>query len=167
MAIVRELGGDQELEPYLLRLMGCLAIREGTLPEAKTALSKSLEGCHRNGNRFDISHCFDEISALATELREAGPGSRLAGAAAALHEALGNPIAPVDAERFGEARMRCRAMLGDSAYDAAHREGKALTLDQAVDEALAVCGYPRTGTARAAQAEQPSDHPVQQDPCPS
>jgi hypothetical protein len=61
--------------------------------------------------------------------------TRLAGAAEASFAALGVPISPVVGDR--DARLRAlRDRLGDG-FEPAYEEGKSLTLDAAIEQALA------------------------------
>jgi hypothetical protein len=57
--------------------------------------------------------------------------------AEALRERIGSPLVPVEQERYERDVEAVRALLGDSAFDRARADGRALSPERAVDEALA------------------------------
>jgi hypothetical protein len=59
------------------------------------------------------------------------------GAAAALRERNNVPVAPSERPGYERLLANCREMLNDAAFDAAWQSGRALSWEQAVDEALA------------------------------
>ena len=56
--------------------------------------------------------------------------------AAALREALGTPVQPVERRTFEPAVAAARASLGEEAFAAAWVEGRAMSLEQAIAYAL-------------------------------
>ena len=64
--------------------------------------------------------------------------ARIWGAAERLREEIGSPVLPVDRPGYDRRVIAARAARGDdAAFDRAWREGRALTLEQAIDLALA------------------------------
>ena len=70
----------------------------------------------------------------ATQPRRA---TRLLGAAAAAVEATGPRVHPANQADHERSLATARRLLGDAAFDAAWAQGRSLTLEQAVAEALA------------------------------
>ena len=62
---------------------------------------------------------------------------RLLGAAAALREATGVPVSPLDRPTFELAMSAARAAVDEKDFDAALAEGRSLSTDQAIELALA------------------------------
>jgi non-specific serine/threonine protein kinase len=134
LAIQRQLG-DKSGIAFSLRLLGRVAVRDGDIPSARQLLIESLEIFKEVG---DTGGVVDVIEAMA-ELWAAGGNSeralRLAGAAIAHREVIGVPLAGPDAEQLQRSLETARNQAGESA-DRILREGRALTLDQAVAEAI-------------------------------
>jgi len=88
---------------------------------------------------------------VALESGQAERAARLLGASAALHEAIGAmPPAELPGD-LGNGPERARAVLGEAAFEAAWAAGRALSVDEAITEALAVAAptvsAPATRTA--------------------
>ncbi|HST90229.1 MAG TPA: hypothetical protein VLJ14_17780, partial [Ktedonobacterales bacterium] len=66
-----------------------------------------------------------------------GRAALLCAAAAALREHAHTPLPPAERAAFEDCIAAARAALGESAFDAEWAAGSALTLDAAVDAALA------------------------------
>jgi len=66
-------------------------------------------------------------------------GAQLLGAAHALRQLIGAPVAPVDAHRYAQAVAGVRNQLGASSFVAAWTVGEALSYEQAILLALANC----------------------------
>jgi hypothetical protein len=77
--------------------------------------------------------------------------ARLFGAAEALREAIGTPFARVEQEAHRRRLSRVRALLGEEAFAAAWAEGRAMTVEQAMADALN-----ETATGRAAESPPPA-----------
>jgi hypothetical protein len=65
---------------------------------------------------------------------------RLFGAADALRKALGTALVPGELETHDSQLGQARALLGKDAFAAAWAEGRALTVEQAIAEALGETG---------------------------
>jgi hypothetical protein len=79
-----------------------------------------------------------ELVRLAAAQGQPARAARLWGAAAAQHQALlGRPLPAYEDPTLAQATEALRARLGDVAFDAAWVAGQAMSLDQAVAEALA------------------------------
>jgi hypothetical protein len=91
---------------------------------------------HRSlGARRGILEAIEGLTSVAVARKEAEQAARLLGAAAALWEALGAG-APSRAHAEAVADAGARAGLPRDALAAAHAEGRAMSLEQAVAYAL-------------------------------
>ena len=79
----------------------------------------------------------EQLAATAGVAGQGARAARLLGAAAALREALGAPQPPQERTDTEQAVAPARAALGEEAWAAAYAAGRALTLEQAIAEALA------------------------------
>jgi hypothetical protein len=69
--------------------------------------------------------------------RQPERAARLFGAAEALHEAIGKPLPPFLRADYDRDVAAVHAQLDDATFDAAWAAGQALSLEQAIAEALA------------------------------
>lgn len=67
---------------------------------------------------------------------DAKRSARLFGAAEALHEAIGEILEPEDRAEYDRYRAIARAALTEEAFAAAWAKGRAMTIEQAIAEAL-------------------------------
>jgi non-specific serine/threonine protein kinase len=114
----------------------------GTYAEAQRRFRESLTLSHRAGDRMATVRCFDGLAATAVildpGLETATLTARLLGAAAALRVALGLAIRPFDRATHERAKSTTRGALSDDAFEAARTDGSEMSLDQAVEYALAL-----------------------------
>ncbi len=78
------------------------------------------------------------MEGLARVASRAEQAARLFGAAAALRDAIGAPLPPSDQTDVDRGVAAARGAMGDEAFQAAWEQGRSMSLDQAVEEALAV-----------------------------
>ncbi len=103
-------------------------------------VSSCLCGCYLRGNSRGIVEGLVGLAQVAGVVDETAAGQERAAAllsfATAHFAALGAPMWPPDRQDFERARTRVRARLTDAQYAAASERGAALTLEQALAEAL-------------------------------
>ena len=134
---LREQLGDEVHVAGELHNLGVLERHEGRLSEADELARDALERARANASAYLIPYGLLDFGALAA-LR--GDGLRAARLLAAAESALQETNAVFDPDEqpeFDDAVARTRALLGDDALTVAWQEGHALTLDAALDEALA------------------------------
>jgi non-specific serine/threonine protein kinase len=150
LSIRREVG-DRRGIAMSLNNLGMLAWLRGDLAEACRPLKESLAIRWEIGDKLGIAECLEGL-AIATWAqsrgRDAGrPGSpatrgqvergaRLFGAAEALREVIGALAPPNEREEVAAELSAARAALGEEAFAAAWREGRALPLEEIVALAL-------------------------------
>ena len=77
------------------------------------------------------------MAGVAGKLGHPAWAAQLLGAAEAIRESIGRSLTPVERAVFDRYAATIRAQLDDATFAAAWAAGQALTLEQAVDEALA------------------------------
>lgn len=129
--------GDEVGAAHALHSLGELFCLEGKQADARRCFTDSLRVAVTSGSRRLIAECFEGLAAVAAEEGQARHAATLLGAAAALREAI-------DAAReAGEERNhallveRLTADLSRGQFDAAIARGRLMSLDQAIEQALA------------------------------
>ena len=121
--------------------LGAVAWRRGELAEAEALEREALAMARDLG---DMRRCAEELEQLARTAGAAGQGeraARLLGASAALREALGVPLPAPDQTEVEQAVAAAREALGEGAWVAAFAAGQALSLEEAIAEALGEPGH--------------------------
>jgi tetratricopeptide (TPR) repeat protein len=80
--------------------------------------------------------CIEGLAAVASAQGQVARAARLWSSAAAIREAIGAPLRPIDRPRQEASLAQLRAQLGEEAFAAAWAEGRALSLEQAIAFAL-------------------------------
>jgi tetratricopeptide (TPR) repeat protein len=135
LATAEQMGFERGIG-YALSALGRVAVEQEDWPIARSQLSESLRVLHRLGDAWALTivlrHC-----ALLDAVTDAPRRSlRLAAASAAAQENLGMATVPADAEPFETALARARMMLPAPEADAAWKEGRSMSVDDAVDFAM-------------------------------
>ena len=123
--------------PYGRQLLGMVALARGDLVAAHDHLVVALRSRMAYGFR---GRACDSLNAMAVRCAQGGDptaAARLFGAAQATRLAQ-RGSGGLFAGYWAEEQAAARAVLGDGRFDAAYAEGAALTLEDAVAEALAV-----------------------------
>jgi predicted ATPase/class 3 adenylate cyclase/DNA-binding XRE family transcriptional regulator len=135
LAINREVG-DQHGETIGVMALGATARGRGDLSAAMAHLRHAL---HLNRQVGDPRLFVEALEYLAMTWAEMGRGrdaARMLGLAAKLRESIGFPQPPVEAEETESAVADARAAIGEAAWAAAFAAGRALSLEEAIAEAL-------------------------------
>ena len=135
LALMRQAGSMSHSAVALLYL-GHAARAQGNFARA-TALYQ--EGLALSQGLSDKLRVLREMEGLATAVAAQGQAERavrLLGAAAGLRDLLGSARHPMDRVAVERAEAALRAALGEEAFAAAWAAGRALSLDEAIYEAL-------------------------------
>jgi len=144
MAIMQELGSKSGIATSLSNL-GAVAVLQGDYARARTLLEESLTMRRTMGDQPGIAACLEGFACLATAQAKSkiqNPESkitrtvRLAGAATALRETIGATLTLLERTDLDRAIAAARAVLGEEAFEAAWTQGRALTPEQAIEEAF-------------------------------
>jgi predicted ATPase len=123
----------------LLLELAIMAQEEGDHPRAADLCRESRElfrEVGETGGKAETAACLEAWGSLAAAQGHSRRAARLLGAAAALREAIGALLPPVDLPAQERSLAAVRAALGDDAFAAAWAEGRAMPLDTAVEYAL-------------------------------
>ncbi|MFN8541064.1 MAG: tetratricopeptide repeat protein [Thermomicrobiales bacterium] len=137
LAIYRGLGRTNDFA-WPLRALGHVALARGDLALARARFRESLEIERQRGITPDLAACLAGLAGVATHAGDPARAARLFGASAALFDSL--RTLPEPGDRADQTRLlaAARTLLPDPDWSAAWSTGRALPLDAALAEALAV-----------------------------
>ncbi len=115
---------------------GLMFSTEGHTDRARVMLTDALNAFHEMGNKRGLARALEGFALLAARAGQAERALRLAGAADAIRHSIGAAVYGADRLKLGRELDEARRTLGDAAL-AAEMDGWAMTVDAAVDVALA------------------------------
>lgn len=118
--------------------LGDVAHGRGNAEQALASYRESLSLYHAIGHTSGIVGCIERLAGLAAARGQLERAGRLLGAMAVLRDTMGVPLAPVDRPAVDRASAAARVGLGDDVFVVIWAEGRALTLGEAIVEALRV-----------------------------
>jgi len=137
LAIRREVG-DRTGSAGSLSNLGNVALNQGDYPAARALLEESLAIRRELGDQFGILYSLEGLAAVVASLRESLRAARIWGATERSRAEIGTPLQPSERSAYDRYVAAARIASGDdAAFDSAWQEGHCLTLDQAIDLALA------------------------------
>jgi len=142
LAHVRQFREDvyqQRLVAGVLLKLALVAQKQGDGERAAARYQEGLALYRQaggTGGKLETAACFEACGHLAAAQGQALRAARLLGAAAALREAMGAPLPPVERPEFERSVAAARALLGEEAFAAAWAEGQGMPLERAVRCAL-------------------------------
>jgi predicted ATPase len=113
-----------------------LSCDQGNENGARRLYSESIQVFQELGHKRGIARALECLAASAAAQSNPKQSLHLAGAAAALRQRLGAPLAPSERPRLEKALEFARRSLGSAAGLAAWMEGWAMPVEQAIREAL-------------------------------
>jgi hypothetical protein len=116
--------------------MGLAVLRQGRVEEARAHLREALAWHQKIGHVGEISRGVAEWAGLALFCGQPERAARLLGAAEAIWEANDLLLTPLTEIIFEDNVTTVRAQLDEASFAAAWAEGRAMTLEQAVEYAL-------------------------------
>jgi PAS domain S-box-containing protein len=116
--------------------LGETALGQLDAPTAQQALRSGLRLSHELGVRIMIAWCLAGLGSAAVLNEEPERAARLWGAAEHLRVTLGCRPAPAARHTYERLLVQARAQLGEAGFAAAWAVGDALSLEQAIAEAL-------------------------------
>jgi non-specific serine/threonine protein kinase len=134
--IFRELG-DQYGQALSLNNLGLAAFRVGDYGRATALYKEGVALFWQVEERIFTVRCVEELAWVTCRQGNYGRATRLFGAAEAQREAFGASMPPAARAEHDHHVADARAQLAEAAFAAAYAEGRAMTLKQAVDYALA------------------------------
>jgi non-specific serine/threonine protein kinase len=141
LAIRRELGHLEGIV-IVLHLKGMLFERSSDLPAAQALYRESLQVVRELNSAWLLSTILPHFVSLAAQ-HEPARAARIGGAVTLMSESAHTLPIPITQALFNEGVQLAKRKLGDVAFAAAWADGRALSLDAAIAEALAVEVAPR------------------------
>jgi non-specific serine/threonine protein kinase len=136
LSIFRELG-DREGIADSLNNLGIVASCQGKFGSARILCEESLTIRRELGDSSGMASSLEGIAQIAATVAGSVTGARLWGAAERLREEIGAPLPLGKRQDYDKQVAAARAAIGDdAAFDAAWQEGRAMTLDEALQMAL-------------------------------
>jgi tetratricopeptide (TPR) repeat protein len=135
LALHREIGARVGIAADL-GLLGRVALLEGDAEGAEQCYAASLRLWRELSDRLGIASCLEGWAEVALAQGRPTRAARLGAAAAALRDAIGALLWPVERTRYDRTVTAARVQLDEVAFAAAWEEGRALPLGQVMGEAL-------------------------------
>ena len=136
LAIRRQIG-YREGTSVLLALLGMVAIREREFVEAHALFTEAVELMHGLLSDWGLSMNVATFAGLAAAQGEYIEAVKLAGASAILREGWQTPLIPLMEEVLEEGLAAAKQALGSAGYADAWAAGQTMTLQEALEMALA------------------------------
>ncbi len=137
LTICREIGNRQGIA-HALNTLGIVALTLSDYSSTRTFYAESLAIRREIGETRGIAYSLESFAALFSARGETETASRLWGAAEVLREALVMPLPPNERIHHDRQVDEARMALGDEAFAAAWKEGREMTLEQAIEYALEI-----------------------------
>lgn len=144
LAILRELG-EQTGTATSLGTLGNMSLDHGDYPEAASYFSESLKIRQALGYLRGVATSLEGLASVVAGQGGALPAARILAAAERLREDVGSPPAPNERPGFDRRIAAVQEAIGDEgAFARAWAEGRAMSLEQAIDLALDTAVQPTT-----------------------
>ncbi|MBI5029157.1 MAG: AAA family ATPase [Chloroflexi bacterium] len=130
LAIFRECG-DQHPQSVLLQIIGRLLWEKGERARGIALVRQALVLAQRIDSKFEIANALYSLSKRLQD--DPARTVRLLMASRGVYESIGS----IKGNVFNQHLLALRAQLGDAEYASACEEGRAMTLEQAIEYALA------------------------------
>jgi len=154
LAIFRELGAPRGIA-IASCMLGLVARREDDPRRAATLLTDGLIHAWKVGLREWIGVGLNYLAGIACDQRDYRRAARLLAATEALWAELGAAPWPTSRADHDRAISAARSALGAGAFAAAYEQGQAMTLEEAVEDALSLAeAIPAATPARESPADR-------------
>jgi tetratricopeptide (TPR) repeat protein len=130
--------GDTQGKVWALHTLGEAARAQGDHISAAANYVASLKIFRERRDNVGIARSLEDLASIAEARGQPERAVRLCGAAEALSEAIGSPIPAPERPIYERTVAAAHAQLDEATCAAAWAEGRALSLEQAIAEALGV-----------------------------
>ena len=110
--------------------------RHGHFAQAKSLYRETIRAWQKIGHRAAIAHELECLAFVAKAQEEAEHAARLLGAAEALRESIDIPMRPIEHLEYDREVSDLRTNMDEAAFVNAWAEGRALTMEQAIEYVL-------------------------------
>jgi tetratricopeptide (TPR) repeat protein len=139
--LARELGDTWSVSVALINLAR-VALRNGDLAEAGKLFGEALTLAKERGDKRAAVECLQGVGAFAAGEGDAARAARLIGAAAALLDEIGAAPSAIEVAIGEEAAATLRVALGEDQLATETAAGRALSTDEAIEQALSIAPAP-------------------------
>jgi non-specific serine/threonine protein kinase len=146
LSLSRKFGFAKDIV-FLLRIGGEVAAAQGMGAVARERFAQALTSSRQSGDAYDIASCIDSIAVYAARLHDCATSVALFAAADVTWDTWGLRRAFVEDKPREQIATACRAAMGDVAYDAAHAEGVAMGVEDAITLAFAFLAADQSANA--------------------
>ena len=126
---------DRSYMVYSLASLALATMLQGDLERAIPACREALGLSQALGHKNGIAYCLEGMAGIAGVQGQAERAATLFGAAQALRDVIGAPLAPAFRAVYERMMATARAELGETTFTERWAEGRAMTLEQAIAEA--------------------------------
>jgi predicted ATPase len=116
--------------------LGHVERQKGNLSQARLVYRETIKGWQELGNRSAVAHELECFGFLAIRDEEPQRAAKLFGAAETLRERIQSPMTDYERDEYDQAVAQVRSMLAEVEFIALWAEGRALTMEQAIEWAL-------------------------------
>ncbi len=125
--------GDKLNTATALSSLAMVAARQGKTGAAAAGWREALDLFGQQNDRLGVAECLVGLTRIDAPGEGGRPAAELLGAAAALRQAVGAALSPVEQTEFDRAVAAVRAVLSADAFEQAWAVGHSLTLTDAVE----------------------------------
>ncbi len=123
---------------HTLTVLGRIALDQGEYSRATACYKESLTLRQETGEQEGIATALEGLAAVTGMQGQPVSAARLYGAASSLRTLLGAPLTPIDRPYYQQTVAALRAQLDEPTFLKAWTEGQAMTLEEAIAEAMQV-----------------------------
>ena len=128
--------GNKRVIGLLLRLLGLVALGGDEHDRASDLFREGLVLSGEEGAKLEMVQIVEGLARVAVVQEGHERSARLLGASEGIREAIGAPLPPADHDEHEETVTTLRAELGEEAFAAGWTEGRAMSMEEAVEYAL-------------------------------
>jgi predicted ATPase/DNA-binding SARP family transcriptional activator len=121
---------------HVLLIVGGVKVAQGNWETAARLLKRCLSLSRQLNNLLLIGDCLIVLAGVANAYNAPVRAARLFGAREVLHESIGAELDPGFQRYYTSFVAQTRAMLDESAFASAWADGRAMTMEQAIEYAL-------------------------------
>jgi predicted ATPase/class 3 adenylate cyclase len=129
--------GSRLLIAASLHRLGQMARHQGDLSRASSLIKEGLTLHQEEGSKLGIAECLAALAGVASEESNVDRAAVLFGATDALLERIKVPLTPADREQYDSDLAAAKALLEEKAWEGAWVKGRGISIEQAVEYALA------------------------------
>jgi predicted ATPase/class 3 adenylate cyclase len=139
---IRRQVGDRWAIANALNNLANLTCAQGDFAAAQDLYHESLSINRELGDKWALAYLLEDIGSLAAAKDQPGQALTLTAAAATIREEIGAPLSPAEQGKLDRALEPACQVLSEMEQAAARAAGRAMSLEQAIEDALQGLGKP-------------------------